>query len=377
MSITYRAIGGESFKDISLRMFGTASKSSEIRSANPSVTEPIIPGTVLNIPKEIKNTLRNQSGVSLNINGKSFSNFTSLNITRVLDGIDTISFECPFVKGQFQQAQFDPMSIYIDGELIFSGTIIDVLPSYGENGTTLTINAYAKCGILQDCSVSPRDYLNKSLDYIAKDLCKGFGIEVRGDTGDSFKQVEYSGGTIWEFLIDLAKQKNKLLASTTDGNLIFFKEENTSLISAKFRVGFPPMTGVSPSYNTRGLYSEITGRVPSNKTTSGKTSSIKTGLTVFRPYFTEFSDIKKSEITSALESMKGRMFASAESYSIDVATWTNAQGELWTPGMFVTLQGDEIFLENEEKFTIRNVVLSQQGGKTAQLNLVKEGSFDE
>ena len=377
MSTTYKAQGGESFVDISRRAFGTPRKSQEIKASNPTVTEPIKAGTVLKIPSGVDNSLRNQRGISVNIDGSQYRNFTSFQISQSVDGIDQIQLIGPFIKGQFRPFEFNTVTVFYDGELIFTGTLIDVLPSRDENGTNINLGAYSRAGVLAECSIAPRNYVKKTFDFILKDMLKGFNIPVSGDLTSKFDYIEYSGGLIWDFIVDLAKQKGLIIKSTPEGGIHVYALTESDIISANLKDDLPPVIGIEPTFNSSGLFSDIVGRIPGDKKKRGAKKSVKTDLNIYRPTYIEYSDIKSSELQGALDSAVGRMKAGRSSYSVTLAVWANENAERFRSGQFVTLLGESVFIEVRKKLLIRSLVLIQtENGKTATLNLIEPGAFE-
>ena len=136
--------------------------------------------------------------VTLTVNGKQHSGWESLNINL---GVEQIAgtFELSVTEKWPGNNEARPIrrgevcTVSIDGEIVITGYVDDVLPSYDSNSHTLTINGRDKTADLVDCSAIYKTgaWTNTSLKTIAEDLCKPFGIGViiNTDIGEPFKHA--------------------------------------------------------------------------------------------------------------------------------------------------------------------------------------------
>lgn len=384
MSTTYKTIGGEALQDIARRVYGTASSTAKLRAANPGLLEPLAAGLTIRTPEAPNSRTSGAFGLSINFDGTTLAGYTSGRITRTLDSIDSLELSLPYdpnnsaQRAAFAPFRYAPLVAEYNGALLFDGVAVDISPETSAAGRKLTVGAYARAGVLADCSSVPKSYKGKDLRYIAQDICEPFGVPVTfsASTGGAFGEYAYEGGDFWGFLVDTAKQRGLWVRSTPTGGLEFFKPATTGAVAAELIDGQPPAVSVSGAFASRGYYSDVTGATRSEPGRVGRKDTRKTGLDVYRPVFIDLNDIKPAELPTALDAAVSRMRAERASYTVNVASWQNRDGNLWEPGQFVTLQSDAWFLPDAVEFSVRSVELNfNESASDATLQLVDAGVY--
>lgn len=119
--------------------------------------------------------------------------------------------------------------VEINGNRVITGYIDDVVIDISDTEHTITVAGRDKTADLIDCAaIHPSGrWRNTSLQKIAEDLCKPFGIDVIWDVNDSkagepfrWMQIEPSE-TVFEILARAARQRGILMTSDVYGNLVF------------------------------------------------------------------------------------------------------------------------------------------------------------
>jgi prophage tail gpP-like protein/phage tail protein X len=394
----YRVVKGDTFELISRKQYGSEQYAANVAQANPGANEPLQPGTSLIIPANpASNENKPQQAesatpdeVALLIGGKRFRFWTSIRLTRSLDNMDTLDIAAPFepqlesFKETFRPFSFKAVEVTVGGEPLFKGTMISVIPNLGVS-KTIQVSAYSTPGVLNDCtapaSAYPLEYNSQSLKAITEAIIKPFGLTAvfTESPGGALTRVAMSPGQkILDFLADLAKQKNLVIASTERGELLFHKSLVTGIPVAKLQQGESPVLSVSPSFNPQEYYSHITGIEPVIVGLSGGVYTVKNGkLTdLLRPFTFQAQDSESGTLKEAVEAKAGRMFGNMVSYKVGVNTWRDPAGNLWKPNTLISLQSDNAMIYNPYTFVIRSVEFSRdENSQTATLDLVIPGSF--
>lgn len=87
-------------------------------------------------------------------------------------------------------------------------------------------------------------------------------------------------------------------------------------------------------------------------------------------------DVEGGDITDAVRAKTGRMFGNMAAYAVQVDTWRDPQGELWTPNTTVILEAPGAMVYAPYEFVLRSVAFDRSGSKeSAELDLVLPGSF--
>lgn len=398
MSTTYSIKKGDTFAEIAKKVYGSEDYANLIKSANPGESDIPQIGSTIAIPDNIdyespkvNNTEKQNDNPSITINGKEFKYWESMRITYAMDTISTVEFSAPFeAKDPVFRATFKPFSfqdviLKIGNEVIFTGTMIDPIPNLTENKKMLNVSCYAKCGVLNDCtppaSSYPIEANGQNLKQIANTLLKPFGLKAifKNDAGAVFERVECGAEEkIYPFLAKLAKERNLVISSDIDGNLLFQKPIETGISKAIFRQGEAPLLSVTPSFNPQDYFSTITGVDSVIIGEAGTQFTVKNSKLggVIRPYTFQVKDTLDSDIKTTVEAKVGRMLGNMVAYSIQVATWRDDQGKLFNPNTIVTLLAPDAMVYKEYKMTIRSVELNRdEEKKTATLNLIIGGAF--
>jgi prophage tail gpP-like protein/phage tail protein X len=402
LSTIYRVVKGDDFNLIARKKYGSEDNASVIASANPGVVEPLTPGTVITvpfIPTDPNNKLSdadsdNSSEVAILIDGVRFRYWTEISITRTIDSIDTLSISAPFdSEDPFFRALFKPFSfklivVTIDGTPFFTGTMMNIKPSLKFNSKTFSVDCYALPGVLNDCnpssglySISGVEFNKQSLSSIATALALplGVGIVVEDDQGAVFERVRCDPSKkILAFLIELAQQRNLIISSTPIGLLSFKSSATFGLPVARLRQGESPLISADVTFDPQSYYSHLTGISPVNIGLEGAQYTVKNDLLsgTIRPFTFQAEDTEDSNVKTATEAKAGFMFGNMVTYTVQVDTWRDVNGDLWAPNTFITLEAPDVLVYNSYTFTIKSIQLQRdENAETAILTLVLPGSY--
>lgn len=351
--------------------------------------------------------------VSISIGEQLFRYWSEVEIKLSIDTHATIKLKSPFEadRSEFREAfrpfTFPPITIKVGGELLFTGTLIDVDPDADSSGRTVTATAYSKPGVLDDCtphaSSFPLEFRKMTLSAIAAQLGRPYGIEVEveGDQGAPFAHVACEPERmIADFLIDLAKQRGMIISSRANGKLVFWRSVFSGNPVAILHEGLAPLTRLKAQFNPQEYYTELTGITGCVGGKRGSRRTLKdwqkrrrtkkrreeVGLAKFdsdvvRSLTVKLDDIEAADITGSMSAKMGRMFANMASYSTgELPTWRDQNGALWAPNKTVRVLSPSAMVYSETELLVRELVLKQLGSgdnmrETAELNLVLLGGF--
>lgn len=116
-----------------------------------------------------------------------------------------------------------PCSLHYDGELLITGYIDKVNPSYNAQEHSLSVSGRDKTCDLVDCSAPSTQWIGRGLADVARELCAPFGIAVIDQAGANapFKSLKPNDGeTVFEMLDQAAQIRGVLLITDGQGNLI-------------------------------------------------------------------------------------------------------------------------------------------------------------
>lgn len=399
MSTIFKILEGDTFETIARKTHGVESAAGLIASANPGVVEPLTPGTEINIPdlqgapKDLPQqaVAQNEDEVAILIDGVRFRRWSTVRIIRSLDAMDIVEFGAPFdeelpgFREAFRPFSYKDLAVTVGGSPLFTGTMVAVSPVLDTDRRSVSVSGYSKPGVLNDCtapaSAYPLEFDSLGLRDIALKLSEPFGVavELEADQGAVFDRVALTPAKkILAFLIELAKQRNLIVSSTSEGALLFDKSTAVGSPVAILAQGSSPVTDVTPFFSPQEYYSHITGLEPVITGLQGSQFTVKNPrlLGVVRPITFTVQDTQDADVKTAVGAKAARMFGAAVTYVVGLNTWRDPSGKLWEPNTTIKLTAPGAMIYTEFEFIIRSVEFSRAGSaETAALTLVLPGSF--
>jgi prophage tail gpP-like protein len=322
--------------------------------------------------------------IKLVIGSDEFKFWSSFEITRNIDTFDTFRFDAPFdenagIRDAIKPLQFKSGQIFIDDKLVSTVTIVNALPTLGSESNSISVDGYAKPGVLNDCSVRHSDYPlefdGQTLAQIATTLSGFYGVGTffTESSGAPFVKARLEvGQDPFDFLIKLARDRGFLISSTALGKILFRKAA-VNPKSTTLKQGHTPLLSVTPKINPQIYRSEITGLSPGN---GEETTINNTNLDVLRPLVYKLKQEQSgADLQNAVRWKMGMMFANAISYSIAVQGLRDERGDIWETNTYINLTAPGAFIDNETKFIIKNLTLAKTDSETTTMNLVLPESY--
>lgn len=390
---------GDTFEGIARKKYGSERYAPVLVKANPGATEPLSIGLKLVVPS-IPGTPTDQLGQALSANenevgilidGKRFRYWSDIRLTFSIDAVFSVEFSAPFepeapgFREAFRPFSFAPVVITVGGQIVFTGTLITVTPNLADQQKIISVSAYATPGVLGDCTASasayPVEFNNQTLSEIAAVLAEPFSIlvETTGPRGVPFERVALEpGDTILNFLSDLARQRSLVLSNTSTGALLIQQSVTDGEPVVVLVQGESPLVSVSPSFSPQQYYTHITGLESAYTGSDGSQYTVKNPhlLNQFRPFVFNSPDVEGGDIQTAVEAKAGRMFGNMVSYSVELSTWRDPSGNLWTPNTLVSLEAPNAMIYEPYTFLIRSVSFEKSSNEEkAVLDLVMPGAF--
>jgi prophage tail gpP-like protein len=415
MSKTHTVASGDTLGAISTRHLGTFTKWPKIVDANPQLSgrktasdgSPLIyPGDVLIIPEDknekpvspqtaqtVALSKNKEQDVSIIIDGKKFTGFTSYEVNLSFDSLDSFSFQAPYdtaikeLKTAIMPFAFKECAVYYLGALLFKGALLTPDPELQADATEITLHGYPLCGVLNDCTIPPSkypiDYNDVTLQDIAGPIAEPYGVKIvfKDGPGDPFTEITYEPTEkILSLLLKLAKQRELLYCNDENGKLVFFKAKKEGAF-VSFKQGKKPLLSVSSHFNAQNFYSHITGHTKNDSTHDPYSytyvNKYLTGKGITRHETILIDDAETAgDLENAVEAHAGRMFADCVSYTLKCEGHLNADKKLFKKGMTVNVEAPGAMINKPTDFIARNIkLLRNESEKTTEMELVLPGSF--
>lgn len=338
--------------------------------------------------------------VTITMNGRELPGAKAASMSRAMNTIAAgFAFDVPFdyrdrsMVDLLRPYTWNECKLSIGGELYI--TALAAKWSYAQSGDSViaTIEARTMPGEMLEC-MGMRKSLSFASGLSLIDICKqvtasygircfsanGTGGQVTASTegGDAFGKIEQDETeTDADFLQRLASAKGFLITSMPDGNLLICRANTGDRPAVALIEGQAPVKSVASSFDGQKRFSTWKGYVEESGVISKPTVLSDTTVPRNRTFCFKANDSEEGNLATAVKWRMAKSFNEALSIPVVVEGWRNAEGELWSENMKVTLLAPSAFIFRETEFIIESVTLTKDdgGGDEASLSLVLPGSY--
>ncbi|MEX0732836.1 MAG: hypothetical protein WED00_05645 [Aquisalimonadaceae bacterium] len=278
----------------------------------------------------------------------------------------------------------EPCRVEIDGELVLTGYVDDVLPSYDDKSHTIVASGRSRTADLVDCSAGADTWTDRTLLAIARRLAEPFGIEVIADvdTGAPFRTAGIEEGQPFaEALEQLARIRAVHLVTDAQGRLVITRPgqartptalvlgENIRKASGRFtlRDRFSDYQVLAQQNSNDNVFARAAAE-PSGMATDGR-------ITRYRPTVIladTATDSAGCEERARWE--RAKRWGSSRGVTYTVHGWRHRDG-LWTPSHQVRVR--DRWMGFDDWMLIAGVqhLLDQEGERT-EIRVVPPEAYD-
>lgn len=330
--------------------------------------------------------------VFLFIDNSVYSGWTTLSIKRSLEAAAG-SFSLTLTERWEENGNFtegapcwpiydgDEAVVKIGSDIVITGYVDDVSISLSATEHSITVSGRDLTEDIVDCSAMnrPGQWLNRTLEQIASDLCGPFGITVSSDvnTGGPIEEfIIQPGETVYQSLERIAKGKQLLITSTADGKLVFTQSSNNVLPVTLLEgeniltceAGFSSKDRFS-SYTVEGQPDSVCGYV------ACKASATDAAVPRYRPLLViaeEKANQAYCQSRAVWESLVRA--AKAVSVSLSVQGWRTPDGKLWAVNNLINVSAPSIRID--DTLLITDVEFKKDSsGTTTALVLKRQDAY--
>jgi prophage tail gpP-like protein len=343
--------------------------------------------------------------VTIDILGQGFAGWEALTITRSLDSVaDGFSLTAPFnpdtpqVVAAFRPFGYQRAEVKIDGETVLTGRVELVSPSTQAGDRIINVQGRSLTGSLVECSIDGVGYefAGLSLLQVAQKICQPFGITATStvgsgpvlktavgavsvaEAGEALSESRAQpGDDAYAFLNRLAQDAGLILTSDVKGRLVITKIQPATAPVASIIEGDGPVISVSAKYDGVSRWSKYKVLQQQDGTPDLKGEATDGGVKIYRPKNEIGSDSDAGNLAKAARWKRALALADAVEVSAVVAGWRTNAGQIWTPGMAVTVKAPGAFIINESKFIVAEATLTLDAsqGRTTALRLVLPATY--
>lgn len=330
--------------------------------------------------------------VTIRIDGNRWTAWEQVELTLTLDSFDLVAFTSPFeperqlFRDTFKPFTYKDLVVDVDDKRALTGQLVGVEPGTDPDSRTVQSDGYSLPGVLADVnapqSAFPLEFNGLTLQQIAEQLATPFNIAVQfdADPGTAFRRVKIARTQkVYDFLADLARQRNLIISNTTEGRLRFLQGIASGATVASLREGEQPVEKVKATFSPQAYFSEITGFAKTKSDRRGSKYTVANPQLggVVRPLSYTAEDVRAPDLPTAVQARMARMFGNMVAWVVDVPTWRDPTGNLWSPNTLVSLEAPGAMVYNKTTMLIRDAVLTQtKKSTTASLGLTLPGAFN-
>jgi prophage tail gpP-like protein len=328
----------------------------------------------------------NISEVTLLVDNQKFRFWTKVSVFESFDSIDRFSLSAPFepnqdiFKNTFIPLTYKDCAIYLGGEKIIDGTVVNINPSVDESRRIINISGYSKPGVLSDCFSSPSNYPlefeNLKLREIARSLAAPFGVNIVSEVTEkiNFELVALDPQEpILNFIIKLAKQRGFIISNDISGNLLIRQANLKQTPKVLITDNDEPFLSSSPRYSAQKIFSSVTALSSIKPGDLPEKSTIKNPFVdKFRPFVFKATDPESLDIEPDAKAKAGRMYAEGLRIDINVKGWRDINNLIYRAGDIITLLAPSLMIYKKTNFLIKSVSRSRTNnqGDITTLSLV-------
>ena len=299
------------------------------------------------------------------------------------DGPDRRSLRLPSRRALREGA---PCTLHYDGELLITGYLDSVAPSYSSEEHSITVSGRDKTADLVDCSAPPTQWIGRRLADVARELCAPFGIGVIDQAGASasFRSLKPNDGeTVFEMLDHAARIRGVLLVTDGRGNLVITRAGREQAGDALY-LGQNVLTG-SGNFDLRDVFSHYTlkGQQAGDDWLSGsdaaavKATAGDARITRHRP-LTLIADgpLDAAAARERITWERNVRWGRSQSIAYSVQGHRQQSGALWRPNMLVNVFDPYQFLDGAERLITDLTYSLDERGERCELTVMPREAFD-
>jgi prophage tail gpP-like protein len=278
----------------------------------------------------------------------------------------------PLIDQALKLYSYSPFTLELFGELIQKGEVTDITNGLiAEGGRTKTIVGYSSTIVLVDSQL-PLDMRQWSGAYmadIATQIAGKFGLTssvATGARGTLFDIIDHNiTETAGKFIDRIAFQSSLLATNDRNGQLIFYDAKTLGRMPTvgTIREGIEISQEFSITGSGRERWGMYIAVGESGDADDIQSTALDSAVTTRRLNIFTADDIPLGSAASIAKWKRSKQITKALSISLPLTGWKNPQGDVWRPGMMVTVVSDTLELGNGFTFLVRETehVFDSQG----------------
>ncbi|MCY1346873.1 hypothetical protein D9M69_329710 [compost metagenome] len=279
-----------------------------------------------------------------------------------------------------------PCALHYDGQLLVTGYLDSVAPSYDAEQHSLSVSGRDKTADLVDCSAPATQWIGRGLADVARELCAPFGIAVIDQAGANapFRSLKPNDGeTVFEMLDQAARIRGVLLVTDGRGNLVITRAGRERAIDP-LALGQNVLSG-SGNFDLRDVFSTYTlkGQQAGDDWLSGEEASAVMArasdkrIRRHRP-LTLIADgpLDAAGARERVTWERNVRWGRSQSINYIVQGHHQSNGALWRPNMLVSVLDAYQFMTGELRLITEVSYSLDDRGERSDITVMPREAFD-
>lgn len=208
--------------------------------------------------------------IAISVDGVPWTEWDELEITLTLDACSKFEFTAPFrwqdraFRETFRPLSFAPITVSSFGEVVLTGTMMDVEPRRTTMVADVSVKGYGAPGVLADCQLPPDlipvELTGLTLKQACERLVEPFGLEVQYDAEPAVLGDVRAEPTdkVLALLAKCCRPVGAVLADTADGKLWVRSTKDPAKYRQPLREGERPLESIEVKFSPQSVFSSIT-----------------------------------------------------------------------------------------------------------------------
>lgn len=291
-------------------------------------------------------------------------------------------------KGQKERRSIkkgSPSTIEIDSELVMTGYVGEVSPTYDATTHMISVNGDSRTIDLVECSADTFQWSGLTLAQGAQKLCEPYGITVIDEVGDTqvFDSLKGDAGAkISDVLMEAAHIRACLLMSTPDGNLRITRAAAGPAV-AKLELGVNAVqcTGNESAHDLFSLLKILEQNPGTDFDSASDSAAVQAETTDpsvgrFRQLIIDGEyPMDAAQAKQRIENERNVRWGRSQRCTYTVRGWRNSDNKLWLPNTMV--QVEDAYADIHDLRIVSGVrLICDDQGKYAQITVVPRETFE-
>lgn len=327
--------------------------------------------------------------LELVIDGQAWSGWKSIRVVRSIKQAAN-TFDLELTDRWSGQESIRPIrddskcQLLIDGELVISGYVFEVMPSYDAENHDLTVSGLSAAADLVDCSTKGQQFSGRTLLQIAAELAQPFGIAVSAETdiGGPFAKVALEAGqSIFDFLNELSRIRGVRVVSKADGSIAFIRTGTavapTALVYGQNIKAASGRFSSSERFSDYRVLGQTSGTDLFHGDRAAHAEALVQDLNLrYRPLcIVADGPAHSADCKTRSAAEMNRRAGEGQSISYTVQGWRHTAG-LWEPNVLVDVQDPKLNINGRLLISQVSFGIDESGGSITALEVAPPSAFD-